>query len=213
MIITIGGAYGSGGKPIAQRTAQLLGYQFCDDEIVQEALKGMDVDVAGATYRYFDEGQGGQSIQQLIAQSSARRQDYVKVIPSLTADVFPLDWRLAEAQKQVFQALADRGSCVLMGHCADHYLAGRADVIRVFVTDSQENCIARLREHFDIDENGARKLKKKVDKRREEYYSFFTGKEWGDMGNYDLVAHCPLLGVEGWAALLHKAVELKQGFK
>ena len=39
MVITIAGGYGCGGKHIAKLAAEKLGYRFCDDEIVSEAVR------------------------------------------------------------------------------------------------------------------------------------------------------------------------------
>ena len=58
MVITIGGRYGSGGKVIAARAAELLGYRLCTDDIITEAVKNSEFDMAEETFRYFDESQG-----------------------------------------------------------------------------------------------------------------------------------------------------------
>ena len=63
-------------------------------------------------------------------------------------------------------------------------------------------------EHFDIDEKDAKKIIKKTDKRREDYYSFFTGKKWGDISNYDMILQCNALGPDGSAQMLKAIAEI-----
>ena len=63
-----------------------------------------------------------------------------------------------------------------------------------------------MESHPGISEKEARKLIRKTNKRREDYYSFFTGKRFGDMGDFAMVLNCGLLGVENAAEILRSAV-------
>ena len=138
MVITIGGEYGSGGKLIAQLAAQALGYKLCDDDIISAAVADSGLDMTEETFRYFDESQGSASVNEMLKLSSIQK-GYVGMVNSLTFDVLPLDRRMAEAQREVLRKFADEGNCILMGRCADHYLAGRKDCFRVFVVDEYDN--------------------------------------------------------------------------
>ena len=213
MIITIGGEYGCGGKRIAERAAELLGYKLCDDNIIAEAVKDSGVDMKEETFRYFDESQGGAPLSEMTKLSSIQKSSFLGLVNTLSLDVLPLDRCMAEAQKKVCQRFADEGNCILLGRCADYYLSGREDCISLFVFDELDNRVKRIMEHFGIDEKSAKKAIKKTDKRREDYYAFFTGKKWGDIENYDLLVRCDLLGVDGSAALIKSIVELKESLK
>lgn len=213
MIITIGGKYGSGGKRVAEKAAELLGYKLCDDDIISEAVKNSNVDLAEETFRLFDESQGDAPLTELTKLSAIQKSNYLGMVSTLSLDVLPLDRRMAKAQREVCNRFADEGNCILMGRCADHYLTGREDCVRVFVVDELDNRVQRIMKHFDIDEKSAKKAIRKTDKRREDYYSFFTGKRWGDLANYDLIIHCDFLGEDGTAAMLKSIVELKEGAK
>ena len=203
MVITIGGRYGSGGKRIAEKLAELLGYRLCDDEIIAEAVKNSGVDMKEETFRYFDESMGTGSVSEINTISSIQRSGFVGTVDSLSFDVMPMDRRLELALQEVLTSLADKGNCILMGRCADHYLAGRKDMLSVFVVDEEENCVKRIMEHFpELNEREARRLIKKTDKRREDYYSFFTRKSWGDVNNYAVTLNCALLGSADRAAEL-----------
>ena len=210
MVITIGGRYGSGGKVIAQKLAELLGYRLCNDEIIMEAVKNCEFDMKEETFRYFDESQGKGSLAEMAQISSVQRNS--SFVKELTYDVVPLDRAMTEIQEAVLNRLAEDGNCILLGRCADHFLAGRNDVLSVFVLDDDENCLARIMEAFpELTEKEAKKLIKKTDKRREDYYSFFTNKRWGDASNYAIVLNCALLGgAESAAEYLAGAVRAKE---
>jgi cytidylate kinase len=210
MIITIGGEYGCGGKRIAERAAELLGYTCWDDHLVTEAIKDYGVDLEESTFRYFDESQGSGSMKEL-AQLSKAQLNYRQLVNTLTADTLPLDQRMVKAQEKLFEELGQKGDCILLGRAADHYLRNYPDRISVFVIDDEEYRVQRIMEHFDIDEASAKKAIKKTDQRRSDYYAFFTGKKWGDINNYDLILRCNLLGIEGSAKLLKHLVDNKSG--
>lgn len=208
MVITIGGKYGSGGKVIATKLAELLGYRLCNDEIITEAVKDSPFDMKEETFRYFDESQGSAPLAEMAKLSDIQRSHFLDAVKGLSYDVVPLDRAMAEIQSVVMNKLADEGNCILLGRCADHFLAGRKDVISVFVMDDADNCVARIMEAYpNLTEKEAKKLIKKTDKRREDYYSFFTNKRWGDEENYAMMINCALLGgAERAAELLAGAI-------
>ena len=195
MVITIGGHYGSGGKRIAERLASLLEYRLCDDEIIIEAVKSSGVDMEEETFRYFDESRGSGSIAEMKRQSSVQRMSYLGAISTLSLDVTPLDRSMAQVQEKIIRSLASEGNCILMGRCADYYLRDFPNVLSIFVIDDEESCIARVMEHFPkLDEKEAKRLIRRTDKRRADYYAFFTQKSWGNPSNYDMVLSCSRLG-------------------
>jgi len=187
MVITIGGKYGCGGRPISKKLAELLGYRLCDDEIITEAVKNSEFDMKEETFRYYDEGQGKASLAEIEKLS--------KIQEELSFDVIPLDRAMDEIQGTILNRLADEGNCILLGRCADYYLAGRKDVLSVLVTDDEEQGVRNIMEAYpDLNEKEAGKLVKKTNRRREDYYSFFTCKRWCDPENYAITINCSLLG-------------------
>lgn len=213
MVITIGGNYGSGGKALAERAAEMLGYTLCDDEVIKEVVKDSGVDMTTETFAYFDESSGKSSLSEIQRLSSVQSANYRSMISSIVMDVAPLDKRMNVVQARICKALADKGNCIILGRCADYYLRGRDDVISIFVTNTPENCVKRIMEHFSIDEKAAKKVVKKTDERRSDYYSFFTGKRWADLNNYNIVLQNQCLGDEGCARLLKAVVEIKESCK
>ena len=191
MVITIGGKYGSGGKVVAAKAAELLGYRLCSDDIILEAVKNSEFDMAEETFRYFDESTGQAALSELARLSSAQRSSFIQTLE----DIVPLGQAMTEIQETVLKRLADQHDCILLGRCANHFLAGRQDVLSVFVLDDDKNCIARIMERYpELTSKEAEKLIKKTNKRRQDYYSFFAGKDWGDVANYAMVLNCALLG-------------------
>ena len=57
-------------------------------------------------------------------------------------------------------------------------------------------------ESFGISESEAFDRISKTDRRRANYYNFYTGKKWGEITNYDLALDSSVLGVEGTAKII-----------
>ena len=65
----------------------------------------------------------------------------------------------------------------------------------------------RICEVDDIAFEKAEEEIKKRDSQRSDYYHYFTGKNWGDMENYDACLNTSVLGYEGCADLIMKMME------
>ena len=209
MVITIGGEYGCGSKESALLAAEMLGYKIYDDEIVQEAFKVGGTYLDESTLRFYDESEGNASVDD-IADLSRVQKGISGAMQSLSLDVLPLDLRLDTAIHKALDDIADRDDCIILGRCANYYLRGRANVITLFFADNEENKTARIMKHLECDASTAKKVIKRTDKRRAEFYSYFTGEKWDEAGNYDVRINTALLGEAGSAALIRAIVELKE---
>ena len=206
MVITIGGEYGCGSQETAETLAKITGYRFCDNEIVEEAMKDFGIDTEASTFAYYDERTGSSSIEDIRQVSNSQR----RAIHSLAFDVTPLDRRMDNAMREVQNKLADEGNCILVGRCANYYLRGRDDVISIFFADKDEQKVRRIMERHECDEKTAEKLIKKTDKRRADFYSYFTGEKWDDADNYDIRIQTGLLGVEKTAQLIADMIKIHE---
>lgn len=206
MVITIGGEYGCGSQETAEALAEITGYRFCDNDIVTEALKDFGIDTEADTFAYYDERMGSSSIEDIRQVSNSQR----RAILSLSLDVTPLDRRMDKAMREVQTKLADEGNCIIVGRCANYYLRGRDDVISLFFSDKDEQKVKRIMARHECDEKTAEKLIKKTDKRRADFYSYFTGERWDDPDNYDIRIHTGLLGVEKTAKMIAELIKIKE---
>ena len=213
MIITINGKYGCGSRLIAAKAAELLGYRLCDDEVVVETLKDVDVNMTEETFRYYDESIGTADIKDVKAQSKFDRnsQGMMSILSGLKNDVPPLDRALPDVMRKVVDHLAEEGNCIIFGRGTNTHLRGRPDAIHIFVTSELEKRVSFLRSlHPDISQTQAEKLINKTDKRRSDYCYFFSGERWDDPDNYDLVFKTELLGIDASAQMLKTLVELRE---
>ena len=116
----------------------------------------------------------------------------------------PINDQLFITQTDIIKKAAEEENCVFVGRCADYVLRNRENLINVFVYADKETRVARICRERGVDRDEALSLISKTDKRRTNYYNFYTGKKWGKPENYHLMIDSALLGVEGSAqAIVH----------
>ena len=94
--------------------------------------------------------------------------------------------QIFQAQSRVIRELAGRGSCVIIGRCADYVLYGRCRTFNVFVHAPLEMRVKRVVEYDKCTEKQAVERITANDRSRTDYHNLFTGEKWGDVQNYDI---------------------------
>ncbi|MCC8043391.1 MAG: cytidylate kinase-like family protein [Oscillospiraceae bacterium] len=92
-----------------------------------------------------------------------------------------------QAQDKIVRKIADQGSCVIVGRAADYILRDYPDVIRIFIYAPEEYKVRQIMKAYGDSEEAARKNVQQRTASRSSYYRSITGKEWGDVHNYDFV--------------------------
>ena len=112
------------------------------------------------------------------------------------ADVIqPLNEQVHEMQTEIIRKFADRGSCVIVGRCADYVLKDY-NCINVFIcADRQERNNMKAKRYGMSERKAADKIRK-IDRERKYYYESHTGQEWGSTDTYPIVLNASRLGIE-----------------
>ena len=82
--------------------------------------------------------------------------------------------------------IAEEGSCLIVGRCADYALKDRDDVINVFICAPLEDKVERAVKYYGLPRGKAESQIYKMNKKRKNYYNFYTDGDWGKASNYDL---------------------------
>ena len=70
------------------------------------------------------------------------------------------------------------------------------NVLSVFIHAPKDYCMEQAAKKVSMSSRELEKYIAKTDKRRAEYYKFYTGREWTDARNYDLCLDSSKLGFE-----------------
>ena len=175
-IITIGREFGSGGKELAKRLADELGYSYYDSEIITLLAKetGMseeyikNISEKGIYPMAF---QFGKTFASFGALQSNQTEILVK-------------------QQEVLKKIAKKGNAIIVGRGANFILKDY-NPLNIFVYANMESKIRRCKEKGSEDENlSDKELEKKInqiDKARKNFYGMISGREWGEKDNYHLM--------------------------
>ncbi len=187
-IITITRQFGSGGHDIGEALAKKLGIPFYDKELISIAAK--ESGICPEVFEAVDE----KATNSLLYSLSVGLYSFGSGFTN-TGEL-PVNDRLYILQHKIIKELAEKENFVVVGRCADYILKDKVNVVKVFIYADLETRINRAIERNDIESDRAKQAVIKADKSRANYYSFYSGKKWGQPENYDLCINSTDLSTE-----------------
>ena len=179
-IITISREFGSGGRELGKRLADLLGYDYYDSEIISAIAEnsGLDANYVETTldnhgWQDFPVTFGG-TIHSVAYVQASRIQLLVE-------------------QKKIIERIAALGKdCVIIGRNADEILKAYHP-FNIFVCADKEakiaRCMARAREDEHLTEKDLVRKMKEIDKSRARTRDFLSDSPWGHRESYHLTVN------------------------
>ena len=120
---------------------------------------------------------------------------YLAVIFLLIVKMFHMSIKQSQLATKI-KDLAQKGSCVIIGRCADYILKDDPDAYHIFVCGNESEKIARTQKLFDLSEKEARNMNQDMDKKRRLHYEYYTDRKWGDFKNHCMILNTSVLGLE-----------------
>ena len=197
LVITIGRQYGSGGREIGARLAKDLGLGFYDKNILR--LNSDESGVKEGFYHMADEKAGNKLLYRIVKSLAPELGT-----PSLGPDLIAAD-NLFRFQSEVIRKLAAEEDCVIIGRCADYVLDGFDGLVKVYLYADMDYRVERIKELGYYEPKDVKKNIKRIDRERRDYHRYYTGRDWENVENYDLMLNTARLGTEG-------AVEAVKGY-
>jgi cytidylate kinase len=177
-VITIGRSIGAGGLSTAKVLAEELGIKMYDKNLLLEVASR-----SGLCPEIFEKKDERASRSKLTSLFGFR--SLLQGNGSITTDSIMNEESLFKIQSQVIRELAEKESCIIVGRCADYVLRQNPRCVSVFINADPEIRVKRMMKE-GADEDEVRALIAKGDKKRAEYYNYYTFKKWGDSASYDL---------------------------
>lgn len=199
LIITISREFGSGGREVGAKLAQQLGIPFFDKEIIQ-----LTAEKTGLSEEFLSNAEKNTN-SFLFSIINAPYSDF-KYPYQYDA---PVTDKAFFSQANVIRELAAKGSCVIVGRCADYLLKDEEKLLRVFISAETEERRQRIINNYGIDEKESVTKLRKADKAREKYVRHYTGEGWGSIKNHDLVINTSFTGIDGAVEIIKTALRAK----
>ena len=188
VVITIARQYGSGGRTVGEMLSKDMGIHYYDKELIKLASEE-----SGINERLFVNADEKIKMTKLFKMV---KNIYTGQLIPPESDDFVSDKNLFNYQAKVIKNLAEEESCVIVGRCADYVLKDHDNVLSVFVHAPKDYCMEQAAKKVSMPSKELEKYIAKIDKRRADYYKFYTGREWTDARNYDLCLDSSKLGFE-----------------
>ena len=189
-VYTIGRQYGSGGRYVGRKLADKLGIPFYDKELVAMAAK--ESGLSEALFQNADEKASSSLFYSLAVGSYPLSGG-----AAFGATEMPLNDQLFLIVSQTIKKLADEGSCVIIGRCADYILRERKNMMSVFIHAPIEARVERAVKYYKLEGGKAAEIYLRNDKKRANFYNYYSDKKWGMCRTYDLSLDSSKLGIDG----------------
>ena len=186
-VITISREIGTGGGAVGRKLAEKLNVNYINKQLMQALEEKFNLTSSGIEHLKDKKKNWFTDLFRQVAPA-----------PKATMEVggykFSKDFQEAvtvediyQAEKEILNAIADEGSCVITGRSAFFVLKDRPNKVDIFITASKAARVARVVAKQNLSEEEAVKLIDKVDQGRDNYVKRYTGLSRYDMRNYDLI--------------------------
>ena len=197
-IITIGRQLGSGGRSIANLLAEHYGITAYDRKVIEMAAQ--ESGLSAEFFENADEKKWHGFFHAIFSNRAA-----ANALGS--SENYLSNDALFKMQSDTIRDLAERESCIFVGRCADYILREHPCHINLFFTADRADRVSRIAQEKNITEAQAAELIEKTDRRRADYYNYYSGKTWGAAESYDLCINTSHLGFERTTELLKEYIE------
>ena len=196
IIITVAREYGSGGRYVAKLVAEKLGLKFYDKDLIEIVSN-----------------ESGLSASYIEANEESIHGNLLSSFNTQYYNNLSNDDNLFIAESKAIKEIAEKGSCVIVGRCANSILKDNKNVINIFLYSDDENKVKRAVKYYGLDEKNALKEINRINKNREKHYNYYTHEKWRNMNNYDLSMNVDKLGVEKTAEMIAEFVKINKESK
>lgn len=178
-IITISREFGSGGRELGKRLADILGFDYYDREIITSIAENKGLD------ENYVENALEKSIWQTIPLTYRHSFD----VPAL---IHAPHTELLSEQTRIIEEIAKNGKdCIIVGRNAD-FLLKEYKPFNVFVCADLEAKVKRCMERAENEELSEKKMIQKIhriDKNRAKTRDMISHSKWGHRATYHLIVN------------------------
>ncbi|MDF2886943.1 MAG: cytidylate kinase [Lacrimispora sp.] len=192
-----------GGSHIGKKLAVDYGIDYYDRKLLRLAAED-----SGINETIFAEAD--ENTKKTLLYGAFKRVYNGEIIPAESGN-FLSDQNLFNYQAKVLKELLTQESYVCVGRAADFVLKGEPNVVSVYLDASYEFRVKREVERQGISESEAERYIDQLDRYRNAYYMYHTGRQWKNPRNYNLCLDTESLGLDNCAELIEEYIRMKFG--
>lgn len=192
LVITIAREFGAEGHEIGKQLSERLGFSLYDKDMLSLAAQQRGIEV----------GELAPADENLIEKFLGPYFVLGKLTSSKSDELFKL-------QSDIIHNLGETGNCIIVGRLGDYILKDAKNCLKVFIYAPLEVRVDIIKNKHHIDEKSARRLVKKMDSARRDYYSYYSDGKWDRKESKDLMINRGVFSVEECVDLLEGAARKK----
>ncbi len=192
--VSISRQFGSLGRPIAKKMAEILQIEYYDRDIVEKASEEMKL-----------------SIKEVSEMEESARSLFGYMRFPLGGGTSEAQDRVFRVQSQIIRKLAAQSSCIIVGRCSDSLLEDFENHLSIYIYAPYEARIVNCVNDLGMDSKTAKKMIADVDRARDAYHMRYVKYLPNDMEHIDLMVSSAPLGVDGTAEFLADLVRRRFG--
>lgn len=201
VIVTIARQYGSGGREVGEKLAKNMNMEYHDKSLLSIAAEKSGISIEAL--KNADE-KATPSLLYSVAMGAMGMMPFTLGMPYDT----PINDKLFICQSEIIREEAQKGPSVFVGRCADFVLEGIPGLVRVFIYADIDTRAKTIAARKGVDVGEAKNMAVKTDKKRANYYNYYTSRKWGRAENYDLMIDTSKIGTGGAAKLIEEYIKL-----
>lgn len=202
-VITIGRQLGSGGMFIGKKLAEKLNIPFYDKELL--AIASKESGIEKELFEQADEKKKVSLLGGLFNLKTAYNVYEWYSNPILSNET------LFKVQSDIIKNLAEKQSCIFVGRCADYVLRNHPRCVNIFLCADIKDRMEYILEMENISEEKIKDFIEKTDKKRANYYNYYSNKTWGEASSYHLCINTSVLGMDKSAGFILEFAQEKFG--
>ncbi len=188
--ITIARQFCSGGNAVGEMLAEKLGINMYDKQLITMAAKKSGYHEA--VFEQADEVASNSLLYSVVMGSSPMGSLLFPNNNLVTND------SLFTLQSNIIKETAEKESCIVIGRCSNYVLRKHPRLLSVYLWADLDYRIKRYEELYgEPKEKDIETELSKADKKRRNYYNYYSGKDWDSATSYDLVINVSKAGIEG----------------
>ena len=185
LIITIGREFGAEGHEIGKELADRIGFTLYDKDMLAIAAQKSGIDINVLAHE--DESYSGHALSPYLTIG--------RLSKSMGDKLFRL-------QTDIIHDLAAKGSSIIVGRLGDYILKDNPNCLKAFIYAPFEKRVEIIKNKHGISEGEAKKLVRKMDSARREYYTYYSNGKWDRKEGKDILLNRATFGIEGCVNIL-----------
>lgn len=197
--IVIQREFGSKGRAIARKVADMLGIRFYDRDIVEKVAQNLNLPVS--------------QISDEEEKATGGALNFIMQKFPLGTDSSYMQDMIFSVQKDIILKVADEENCIIVGRCADYLLRNRKNNLNIYIYAPYSYRLDVCVNEYGMSTEEAKHMILSVDKARNAYHKKYAGYHADDEHYQDLMINAAFLPVDDIAEMIVRIAKKKFGIE